>query len=88
MIAGRDTTAATLTFILYFLAIYPHVTDRLRKEVLETAGTAAEGRKISWEMVKDMKYLRAVINGSILSKFKFAFVDVNSLAQKLFDYIR
>ncbi|KAL0580998.1 hypothetical protein V5O48_000992 [Marasmius crinis-equi] len=65
MIAGRDTTAATLTFIMYFLATHPHVTARLRKEVLDAAGTAAEGRKISWEMVKELKYLRAVINETL-----------------------
>ncbi|KAJ8092414.1 hypothetical protein PM082_023869 [Marasmius tenuissimus] len=65
MIAGRDTTAFTLTFVMYFLATHPHVTDRLRKEVLATAGTASEKRKISWEMVREMKYLRAVINETL-----------------------
>ncbi|KAK1231185.1 hypothetical protein PQX77_005711 [Marasmius sp. AFHP31] len=65
MIAGRDTTAATLTFCLYALATHPHVTARLRREVLEMTGSAAEGRKISWEMVKEMKYLRAVINETL-----------------------
>lgn len=34
MLAGRDTTASTLTFIIYFLAMYPNVMDRLREEVL------------------------------------------------------
>ncbi|KAK1235462.1 hypothetical protein PQX77_001314 [Marasmius sp. AFHP31] len=63
MIAGRDTTAFTLTFVVYFLATHPDVTARLRKEVLAAAGTASEKRKISWEMVREMKYLRAVING-------------------------
>ncbi|KAL0058108.1 hypothetical protein AAF712_015230 [Marasmius tenuissimus] len=63
LIAGRDTTAATLTFIMYFLATHPEVTTRLRNEVLDTVGTSAEGREISWEMIKEMKYLRAVING-------------------------
>ena len=67
LIAGRDTTAATLTFIMYFLATHPEVATRLRKEVLETAGTFTEGRAISWEMVKEMKYLRAVINGELPS---------------------
>ncbi|KAF9267504.1 cytochrome P450 [Marasmius fiardii PR-910] len=65
MIAGRDTTAATLTFIVYFLATHPHVTARLRQEVLEAVGTAGEKRNISWEIVKEMKYLRAVINETL-----------------------
>jgi cytochrome P450 len=34
MLAGRDTTASTLTFVIYFLAMYPYVMDRLREEVL------------------------------------------------------
>ncbi|KAG7088514.1 hypothetical protein E1B28_012498 [Marasmius oreades] len=65
LIAGRDTTAATLTFIVYFLATHPHVAARLREEVLQAAGTANDRRNISWEMVKEMKYLRAVINETL-----------------------
>ncbi|KAJ8092373.1 hypothetical protein PM082_023828 [Marasmius tenuissimus] len=65
LIAGRDTTAATLTFIMYFLATHPEVTTRLRNEVIDTVGSSAEGREISWEMIKEMKYLRAVINETL-----------------------
>lgn len=32
-IAGYDTTATTLSFLLYFLAIHPDIQDRLRQEV-------------------------------------------------------
>ncbi|EEB95322.1 hypothetical protein MPER_05721, partial [Moniliophthora perniciosa FA553] len=59
MIAGRDTTASTLTFITYFLATYPEVATRLRNEVLSTVGPS---RRPTYDNVKEMKYLRAVIN--------------------------
>ena len=59
-LAGRDTTAYTLTFIVYLLAMHPHVTARLRREILEKVGPT---EKPDPNDIKDMKYLRAVING-------------------------
>uniref|UniRef100_A0A0W0FZY7 SET domain-containing protein n=1 Tax=Moniliophthora roreri TaxID=221103 RepID=A0A0W0FZY7_MONRR len=62
MIAGRDTTTGTLTFIVYFLAKYPHVTARLREEVLSKVGPS---RRPTYDDVREMKYLRAVINETL-----------------------
>ncbi|KAF8957214.1 cytochrome P450 monooxygenase pc-3 [Flammula alnicola] len=62
MIAGRDTTAATLTFIFYFLAIYPKVCVRLREEIISKVGHT---RRPDYDDVRDMKYLRAVINETL-----------------------
>lgn len=62
MIAGRDTTASTLTFVIYFLCIYPHVLHRLREEILERVGPT---NRPSYEDIKEMKYLRAVINETL-----------------------
>ncbi|KAJ3507902.1 hypothetical protein NLJ89_g6044 [Agrocybe chaxingu] len=62
MIAGRDTTAATLTFIIYFLALYPQVMMRLREEILAKVG---HSRRPDYDDVRDMKYLRAVINETL-----------------------
>ncbi|KAF7299062.1 hypothetical protein MIND_00854500 [Mycena indigotica] len=59
MIAGKDTTQWTTTVALYFLAIYPHVTTRLREEILQHVGPT---RRPTLEDIRDMKYLRAVIN--------------------------
>ncbi|PCH42843.1 cytochrome P450 monooxygenase pc-2 [Wolfiporia cocos MD-104 SS10] len=62
LIAGRDTTAASLTFAVYFLCIYPAVFKRLRAEVLEKVGP--RGRP-TYTDIKEMKYLRAVINETL-----------------------
>ncbi|KAF8055213.1 cytochrome P450 monooxygenase pc-1 [Lyophyllum atratum] len=62
MIAGRDTTAATLTFIIYFLAMYPAVNARLREEILAQVGPT---RRPDYDDIREMKYLRAVINETL-----------------------
>ncbi|PPR04351.1 hypothetical protein CVT24_013203 [Panaeolus cyanescens] len=62
MIAGRDTTAATLTYIIYFLAIYPDVLTRLREEIISKVG---HSRRPDYDDVRDMKFLRAVINETL-----------------------
>ena len=79
MIAGRDTvstlsvpsilfslyprflkTAATLTFAVYMIASHPAILDRLREEILSKVGPSA---RPTYDDIRDMKYLRAVING-------------------------
>ncbi|KAF5393251.1 hypothetical protein D9757_000767 [Collybiopsis confluens] len=62
MIAGRDTTAATLTFVVYFLSTYPDITTRLRKEILEMIGPS---KRPSYDDIRGMKFLRAVINETL-----------------------
>ncbi|EFQ30109.1 cytochrome P450 [Colletotrichum graminicola] len=54
LLAGRDTTAATLSWTLYELARYPDVYAKLRHEVLTTVGPR---RAPSYEDLKSMKYL-------------------------------
>ena len=67
--AGRGTTAITLTFVIYILSQYPHVMDRLRQEVLAHVGPT---RRPTFNDIRDMKYLRAVLDGksSALIQFK------------------
>jgi len=62
MIAGRDTTASTLTFAVAMLADNPHVLRRLREEILSVLGS---GQTPTFEHVREMKYLRAVINETL-----------------------
>ncbi|TFK72864.1 cytochrome P450 monooxygenase pc-3 [Pluteus cervinus] len=59
LVAGKDTTSCTLTFATYMLSEHPHVMTRLRQEVLDTVGP---DRTPTYADLKDMKYLRAVIN--------------------------
>jgi len=62
LIAGRDTTAALLTFTVYMLAMHPKVMKRLREEVFEHVGTT---RLPTYDDVRSMKYLRAVLNETL-----------------------
>ncbi|KAJ7183187.1 cytochrome P450 [Mycena filopes] len=59
LLAGRETTMHTLTIAIYFLAMYPKVLSRLREEVLNIVGPSA---RPSYDDIKEMKYLRAVLN--------------------------
>ncbi|KAF8481444.1 CYP63 cytochrome P450 monooxygenase-like protein [Gautieria morchelliformis] len=62
LIAGRDTTASLLTFVCYCLAMHPEVLRRLRQEILETVGNV---RAPSYDQLRSMKYLRAVLNETL-----------------------
>ncbi|TDL19801.1 cytochrome P450 [Rickenella mellea] len=62
MIAGRDTTAATLTFAIYALAMYPHVLKKLRGEIMDKVGPT---RRLTYDDIREMKYLRAFINETL-----------------------
>ena len=57
---GPRKTAALTTFTVTMLAEHPDVLARLRKEVLEILGPNG---KVGPENLKEMKYLRAVLNG-------------------------
>jgi cytochrome P450 len=58
--------AATLTFVIYMLGENPHVLSRLRKEILDKVGST---RRPTLEDMRELKYLRAVINGASFSIF-------------------
>jgi len=62
MIAGRDTTAETLTFAIYFLAMHPEVFTHLRQEVLSKLG---DHTIPTYDDLRELKYLRAVINETL-----------------------
>ncbi|KAJ7667055.1 cytochrome P450 [Mycena rosella] len=59
IIAGRDTTAATLTFGVYMLAEHPEIVERLRNEILSIVGNS---KMPTYDDLRSMKYLRAFIN--------------------------
>lgn len=61
-VAGRDTTAATLTFATYLLSMHPDVLKKLRCEILDRVGST---KKPTYDDIREMKYLRAVINETL-----------------------
>ena len=64
LLAGRDTTACTLSWLFYELAYHPEVYAKLRDEVLKTLGPNG---KPTYEDLKSMKYLQYCLNeGNIL----------------------
>ena len=60
LLAGRDTTASLLSNIWFTLSQRPDVYGRVREEV-----DALDSDNLSFETLKDMKYLRAVMNESL-----------------------
>ena len=49
-----------MTYAVYLMSLYPEVFKRLRAEVLEKVGPT---QMPTFEDIRGMKYLRAVING-------------------------
>ncbi|KAL2827176.1 cytochrome P450 [Aspergillus cavernicola] len=62
LLAGRDTTAATLSFCLFELARNPDIVAKLREEISPRLGLGASAQKPSYTDLKEMKYLNAVLN--------------------------
>lgn len=55
LLAGRDTTASTLSWTFYELARHPEVFQKLRAEIIETVGLS---RPPTYNDLKSMKYLQ------------------------------
>ncbi|GFS49391.1 cytochrome P450 3A8, partial [Nephila pilipes] len=62
-LAGYDTTASTLSFVTYQLALNQDVQDKLREEVDETL--SANDGKLTYDAVQNMKYLDNVISETL-----------------------
>ena len=62
LLAGRDTTACTLTWAIYHLSIDPSITAKLRQEILSTIGL---DRQPTYEDLKSMKYLQHILNETL-----------------------
>lgn len=55
LLAGRDTTASTLSWTFYELSQHPEAVEKLRREILETVGLE---RPPTYADLKNMKYLQ------------------------------
>ncbi|KDR14000.1 Cytochrome P450 6k1 [Zootermopsis nevadensis] len=64
--AGFEANAAVIAFILYELAMQPHLQTRLREEILD-AMDKNEGT-LTYEAVRDMEYLHMVVS-EVLRKY-------------------
>ncbi|KAF2195748.1 cytochrome P450 52A11 [Zopfia rhizophila CBS 207.26] len=62
LLAGRDTTACTLTWAIYELSLQPHITEKLRREIMEQVGLE---RAPTYQDLKDMKYLQHILNETL-----------------------
>ena len=60
LLAGRDSTAALLSNVWFELSKRPAIWSRLRNEV-----DALDNELPTFEMLKEMKYLRAICNESL-----------------------
>lgn len=55
LLAGRDTTASTLSWLFYELSLKPEVVRKLRAEILDRVGPT---KRPSYEDLKNLKYLQ------------------------------
>ena len=62
LLAGRDTTACTLTWAIYHLSLSPSITAKLRQEIIDTVGLT---EKPTYQHLKDMKSLQHVLNETL-----------------------
>ncbi|WP_085470678.1 cytochrome P450 [Rhodococcus rhodochrous] len=62
LVAGNETTAATLGFAIHFLSRHPEVVAEARAEITEVVG--ADGR-IGYEQVAKLRYVRRVVDETL-----------------------
>jgi cytochrome P450 family 6 len=61
MIAGYETSASTLTFALYELALHPDIQQSLRAEIKQVMSKHDD--KLTYEGIQNMSYLDRVVPG-------------------------
>ncbi|MCO5549969.1 hypothetical protein L7F22_003446 [Adiantum nelumboides] len=74
VIAGRDTSAITLSWFIYCVCNHPHVADRVFEETMEVLGLQERNRtysfdevasRISYETLSKMHYLHAALTETL-----------------------
>lgn len=68
--AGNETSALTITYCLYELAHNQQIQQRLREEIQTTLVDEEGG--LTFEAIKQMKYLTKVVNGMLFVYLKFS----------------
>ena len=62
LLAGRDTTAGTLSFCFQELSRNPRVVQKLRREIIERVGLK---RRPTYDDLKNMPYLQHTVNETL-----------------------
>lgn len=62
-VAGFDTSTNMMSHALYEMALNPHIQDKLRAEITEEL--AKNEGKLTYESIKNMKYLNKVFCGEL-----------------------
>ncbi|GKY98355.1 hypothetical protein MPSEU_000793100 [Mayamaea pseudoterrestris] len=65
LFAGQDTSAATLSWTLHLLSLYPSIQDKLAREVRSVLDTQEENAHVTKKQISSMPYLDAVIKESM-----------------------
>uniref|UniRef100_A0A2M3ZKN3 Putative cytochrome n=1 Tax=Anopheles braziliensis TaxID=58242 RepID=A0A2M3ZKN3_9DIPT len=63
-VAGFDTIATCMTFLMYELAIAPELQDRLYEEIQDTDGRLG-GRSLTYDALQRMRYLDMVVTETL-----------------------
>jgi len=61
LIAGYESSASTLTFALYELALHPEIQHSLRAEIKEVL--SKHDGKLTYDGMQDMSYMDRVVSG-------------------------
>lgn len=61
LIAGRDTTASTLSFAFYYFALYPETWRRVREEVFSVFTPEDGDDQITYESLRKLKYVQMFV---------------------------
>lgn len=65
LFAGQDTSAATLSWTLHMLTLYPETQEKLAEEILNILPQDEDGPFVSKKLASQMPYLDAVIKESM-----------------------
>jgi hypothetical protein len=61
LFAGYETSATTLSFTLYELALHPEIQHRLREEILQVL--SKHDGNLTYDGIQDMTYMDMVVSG-------------------------
>lgn len=67
ILGGRDTSASTMSSLFWVLARRPDVVDEMRRDI-----SRLEGRKPTWEELKELKYANMVLKESEFPRYLFS----------------